>query len=308
MQTKLSHRSDPDTLFSRACPPEIVSQIIQGLWDEPQSPRERARLSASVPLVCHTWLCLFASIAWRDIHLPLPLSAHQPIRLLTRPTYGRPKRSDDLWGDTTLSQRADESCRSLAFDFDQQPRATSKGSSTILRYSTTDPAVRAISSALATVASQKRLPNLRHVVIKYANRTYETLFDLLGSHPFPSQVTHLTIEFAFDDAAVMSRATSLYSEQTIHRRRHQAKPPVSLSSVRRLSLSGMPMNAVVDTLEYFPNIETLDVTRASRLGHLKCLAPGIRNFVVNFDGSPFDSRDLDAVGAGGGLAQWSSSA
>ncbi|KAI0741425.1 hypothetical protein C8Q80DRAFT_1273860 [Daedaleopsis nitida] len=273
----------------RTFPPEIVHQIIHELWYEPQSPQDRAYLSKSICLVSHTWLCLYTRVAMRDVHLPLSLSANTLLNLLPDRT---PTQEKGLFIEAA-AEVTNYMCQSLTFHVDARVAANTQDLSpsppAIKYFSAIDPAANAVSSVLAAIPPQGPdcLPNLHHISIKYTDWAFEALFDLLGTHPLPAQITHLSLDFVFDKKSTGALAS--YISTTFLREGH---PVLEMPDVRHLSVRGMPAEIISDLLDSMPNLETLTIGGCSRLDVIGALPESVHTLVLSHPGEALTALDM----------------
>lgn len=255
-------------------PPELVSQILIELWSAPQSPLERTALFKNICGVNRTWLSLFARVAMRHVHIPTPLSADGFLRLLPERTLLQ--GMGDVFTEEA-SQLADKTCRSITFHVDgsASPRNVSSGPPVIKLYSDTDVAQNAVSTVLYMVTVLEHLPNLRHIALQYTDWGYDDIFDQLRVPVFPTQVTHLTVDFTFSAPALLPLAAYLKSLYTRH-----PQPRMTIPTLRHLSVSGVPTEFIMDIIRVCPNVETLEITNASRLCVLVPLPASVRMLVL----------------------------
>ncbi|KAI0367040.1 hypothetical protein BV20DRAFT_971148 [Pilatotrama ljubarskyi] len=273
-------------------PPELVEQILAEAWAAPQHPDERASLFTTLCKVNHIWLGLFLRVALRDVHIPCPLFARDFLRLL-------PERATSLGEADLFTAEAtalvSRLCRSLTFHVDgsvSRPGESAVGGEvpgepSIKLYSQTDAAPSAISTVLYMVSTFDYLPNLRHVALHYTDWGYDDLFDQLRLAIFPPEVTHLSLHYSFSAPALVPLAVYL---KTLYTRHHQAH--FSISTVRHLSVSGVPTEFVADMLEICPELETLEVAMPARLYVLAPLPKSVRTLVLNVPGLTLDREHM----------------
>ncbi|PIL24995.1 hypothetical protein GSI_12883 [Ganoderma sinense ZZ0214-1] len=258
-------------------PPELISLILSELWGAPQTPRERSALLKSIALVNRTWLALTACLASRDVHIPNPLNAEGFLRLLHKRT---PLPQSYNLFTIEANRVADELCRTITFyvsrsvppsDLSEDPAAVG-----LWLRSQTDDASVAVSTVLHHVTTHDRLPNLRHVSLRYTDRSFADVFDQVDAQKFPPQVTHLSINYSFTRPAKTSFVEylrSIYSRETAGR--------VTLPNVRHLSLSGVTPRFVAGILQVCTNVETLEITRPAGLFMFGPLPPSVRTLVLH---------------------------
>ncbi|KAI0693186.1 hypothetical protein C8T65DRAFT_668369 [Cerioporus squamosus] len=271
-------------------PSELVSQILTEAWDAEHTPEQRSELFNSICRVNKTWLALFMRVAMRDVHLPCPLDAEAFLRVI-------PERTNcDIF--TEEASRNADRCRSLTFHVDGRTPDSlhCDGESELKLFSDSDPTCSAISNVLYAISTLDSLPDLRHIAIKYIDWGYEDIFDQLRCNPFPAQVTHLSIDYAFSNA-VITPLTS-YLKHTYSR---QPSPRTILPNVRHLSMSGVPSEVVADMLEVCPNVETLEVINASKLSVLAPLPPSVRTIVLRYPWWPMGLEEMSWLTLGEAL-------
>lgn len=258
-------------------PPELISLILAELWGAPQTSEERLDLLKNVALVNRTWLALTACITSRDVHILNPLSAESFLRLLTKDTPAQ--EPHDLF-TMEANRVAGEICRSITFHVSRSVPVSGLSEDPadvgLWLGSQTDDASMAVSTLLHRVTAHDRLPNLRHVSLRYTDRSFADVFDQLDAQTFPPQVTHLSIDYSFTLPAMTSFAKYLRS---IYRR--ETVPRVTIPNLRHLSLSGVTPRFVVDMLHVCPNVETLEITHPTGLFMLGPLPPSVRTLVLH---------------------------
>ncbi|KAI0331440.1 hypothetical protein GY45DRAFT_1300876 [Cubamyces sp. BRFM 1775] len=259
-------------------PPELVEQIISELWAVPQSPQERTLLFKTLCRVSRMWLGLFLRVAMRDVHIPCPLFARDFLRLL--PERATTQGEADLFTAeaTALVNRL---CRSLSFHVNGgvSPTGAPVKEPAIKLYSQTDAAPTAISTVLYMVSTFEYLPNLRHVAINYTDWGYDDLFDQLRLAIFPSQVTHLSLQYAFSGRAILPLAVYLKALYTRHR-----QPRFTIPTLRHLTMSGVPTEFVADMLHVCPELETVEIANPARLYVIAPLPENVHTLVLRVPG------------------------
>ncbi|KAM5532366.1 hypothetical protein V8D89_013960 [Ganoderma adspersum] len=269
--------SSPKSCLPPWIPPELISLILAELWDAPQTSEERSVLLKNTALVNRTWLALAACITSRDVHVPNPLSAEGFLRLLTK---GTPAQEPHDLFTMEANRVAGEICRSITFHVSRSVPVSglSEGPAAVGLWlgSQTDDASIAVSTVLHRVTAHDRLPNLRHVFLRYTDRSFADVFDQLDAQTFPPQVTHLSIDYSFTRTATTYFAKYLRS---IYRR--ETAPRVTIPNVRHLSLSGVTPWFVVDMLHVCPNVEKLEITHPAGLFMCGPLPPSVRTLVLH---------------------------
>ncbi|KAI0731209.1 hypothetical protein C8Q76DRAFT_718047 [Earliella scabrosa] len=266
-------------------PHELVSQILDELWDAPHSEDERISLTQTLCLVNRTWLCLFLRIALRNVHLPYALSPELFLRLLPERTLN-PEECNPF--TIEASKLANTICRSITFHVDGRsvPEDDMDPSPAEIRvYSDTDPAANAVSTVLYMTTALQHLPNLQQISLQYTDWGYENVFEQLAAPYFPSQVTHLSIEFSFTAPALIPLSLYLKSMYSRH-----PNPRITLPNIRHLSVSGVPMEFVADMLKVCPNVETLEIMRPARLYALVPLPLSVHTLVLRHPGVALDQE------------------
>ncbi|RDX54276.1 hypothetical protein OH76DRAFT_1398590 [Lentinus brumalis] len=263
-------------------PSELVSQILAEAWNAPHTTDQRSELFRNICRVNKTWLALFMRVAMRDVYLPCPLDAEAFLRVI-------PERTNCDLFTAEASQNADR-CRSITFHVGgHNPDALlCDGESELKLFSDSDPSSSAVSNVLYAISTLDSLPNLRHIAVKYLDWGYEDIFEQLRFNPFPPQVTHLSVDYAFCSAAI-SPLTS-YLKHTYSRQ--PPSPRTILPNVRHLSMSGVPSEVVADMLEVCPNVETLEIINASKLSVLAPLPPSVRTIVLRYPWWPMGVEEM----------------
>ncbi|TFK51774.1 hypothetical protein OE88DRAFT_1658387 [Heliocybe sulcata] len=262
-------------------PAELYDTILRQLWLSKLSYEERIDLLISLPLVNKAWLSIFAPIAMTDAHIATPEYGLHYIQLLRETPFPEPK---GLW--TMATAAAASRCRSLTFHI--------RGDSTLFPvqlYRATNTMGDTLVSTLYTVAGLGFLPNLRRLSIEYSNWGFDDLFDHYRMIAFPKQITHLDLNYSYnenDPNVPRSLKEYLHGSYVRHR---CAK--CELSSIRSVSLSGVPIEFVRDILGVCPNTETLEVptTLADSLTSLHPLSSTVHTIILQTSqGAKRDAR------------------
>ncbi|KAI1796619.1 hypothetical protein LXA43DRAFT_986333 [Ganoderma leucocontextum] len=178
---------------------------------------------------------------------------------------------------------AGEMCRSITFHVARSvpPSRLSEDPAAVGLWlcSQTDDASMAVSTVLDKVTTLDCLPNLRHVSLRYTDRSYDDAFGQLDAQTFPPQVTHLSIDYSFTASAMTPFAKYLRS---VYEREAAAR--VTIPNVRHLSLSGVTPGFMVDMFRVCPNVETLEITHPVGLFMLGPLPPSVRTLVLHDPG------------------------
>ena len=265
-------------------PPELVSQILEELWALPLAIEERSAVFKNACLVNHAWLVLFLRVAMRHVHLPSPLDPSDYLRLLHERTAADGE-TDPFTAEA--SRLANHMCRSITFDIDgRSPPADDDGDGPcgepapeIKLYSDAD--TSGVSTVLYMVSALDRLPNLRHVALRYTDWGYDDVFAQLAAGAFPRQATQLSVEYAFTAPALAPLAVYL---KALYTRQDPGAPRGTVPGVRHLAVGGAPAEFVADMLEVCTGVETLELVYPSRLYVLAPLPASVRTVVVRQPG------------------------
>ena len=203
-----------------------------------------------------------------------------------------------LWVDGPFTAErihfANDACRSIAFYVDGRvPRAPGVpppgGPS---HHGAGEDGSRAISLVLRTISASRRLPNLRHIALRYTDIGFSDAFKHLEQDPFPPQVARLSIDYAFIDHPSLDAQGVLWllwTETRNNTRRFgplrdktrygTRAVPVTVSphirTLRHLALSGVMTAFMMAILQVCPHVETLQIAepsavRLSAIGPLPC--------------------------------------
>ncbi|CCL99663.1 uncharacterized protein FIBRA_01684 [Fibroporia radiculosa] len=271
-------------------PVELLETILLTAWTSPMTDDERATLFTSLCQVNHRFLSTFIPIALRDVHIPMPLSSEEYLRILReRATF---ERNDDyLMVDASAT--ANQLCRSLTFSVRHNPKATQLllGTPSILLYAADDPAASAISSTLYMVRMLDYLPRLRRVSIEYANWGFDDIGEQGRLLAFPDQVTHLDVRFTFTTRKYAELGAALRKDY--YRRWHAA---THLPGVRHLSVYGAPADFVSEMVWSCSNAETVHLDGLTPLDELIAFPATVRELGVHMGPTPLRRSDIEEWG------------
>jgi hypothetical protein len=226
-------------------PSEILEKIILEAWFLPLSVDDRITLMTSSLLVSKIWMTAFTRVSSRDVYIPCASYADQYFRIL---------REESPIYDEHTRTLPDYLCRSLTFQFhnvasDEVPMVQLFNDN--LRYG------ESLDYTLYTIRSLSYLPNLRHIVIEYANWAFDDLLDHYRLIAFPDQVTELELKYTFSECIPQPLIDGLRSSYV----QHQCLS-LSMPNVRLLSVVGAPASFVTDMASTCPNAEIItDVGR-----------------------------------------------
>ncbi|KAM5546306.1 hypothetical protein V8D89_000432 [Ganoderma adspersum] len=232
-------------------PPELISLILIRFWEAPLSSDERSASLQNIVLVNRTWLSLIAPIACRDVHLFNHGNANNFITSLQNFDYHK-----DLF-TTEANRIVHETCRSITVHANGNPQRADLFNATPAFWDPKSFGInQAIHCAMDGVHERKSLPNLRHVSLRYTDWVYDDIILQAEYAPFPRQVTHLSVNYYCFSA-----------------------------SIRRLTLSGMPVGLMVIMLQLVcPKVETLELAHPAQLSALAPLPPTMRTLVLCYPG------------------------
>ncbi|KAI0073266.1 hypothetical protein K474DRAFT_1666819 [Panus rudis PR-1116 ss-1] len=254
--------TSPDDVSRLLLPVEIIEKIVTETWLSPMSNGERTSLFVSLCLVNHTWLETFVRIFLKDVHILSPSFAERYIALFREKSRDE---TDEAYLLSGISATANRACRTITFRIEQDlanPSFTAPTRNSRLANNGHAPA-DTISDLLHTISSLNYLPNLRHVTVEYVNGSFDDLFDHARLLSFPSQVTHLSLNYLHPKQKPSDRLSF---------------PLWKMPNVRTLCLSGMPTAYVTALIATCPNINHLELADIPTSPDLKPLPMGIFSF------------------------------
>ena len=271
-------------------PPELISLILTKFWEAPLSSDERSASLQTIALVNRTWLSLIVPIACRDVHLFNHRNANNFVTSLQNFDHHR-----DLF-TTEANRIVDETCRSITVHANGNPQRADLSNVTPAFWDPKSFKInQAIYWAMKGAHQRKSLPNLRHVFLRYTDWVYNDIVLQADHAPFPRQVTHLSVDYSFTTSAPPFKPSPTVLEWTRKWYRHS----YFAASIRRLSLSGMPVELVAIMVQLVcPKVETLELARpiATQMAALAPLPPGMRTLVLCYPGVTVDKETMASWG------------
>ncbi|PIL28782.1 hypothetical protein GSI_08826 [Ganoderma sinense ZZ0214-1] len=262
---------DRELPHSPCIPPELVSLILIKLWEAPLSSHERSSSLRNISLVNRTWHTLIAPIASSDVHVFSYDNAHA----LSENIYVHCHYRDSFIGDARWLAR--EMCHCLTFHANGNPLGADLSKATPAFWESFG-FNQAIATFMYAVAWYDRLPNLRHVSIRYTDWVYNDIVLHAEYGCFPRHVTHLSVHHSFSaPACAPSFDTPIIQKWVRGRGRH---PPTNFGCIRHLLLSGMPMAFMATLVLMCPKMETLEIAHPSQLAVLTLLPATLRTLVL----------------------------
>ena len=269
--------------------PELVYQILEHLWEEPCTSESRAVLLKNVVLVNRTWLALAARIASRDAY---PYSHHNPSTFL-RPITKLYSSEDnhDLFS-TEIAHVATQFCRSLTFDLDKSLQGHHLNKEGLIDI--------VVPLALRLPSAPHYLPNLRKISLLCSDWDHNDIFQHIRRWGFPSQVTHLSLSYAFMgvwEGMSDQRGLDVANALTWIYHPNPGPRPAFLPGLRHLALSGVPKPFAVLMLKHVcPYVETLELTHpaAGQLPALAPFPPSTRTLLLRYPGVALSATQMAA--------------
>ncbi|PIL28792.1 hypothetical protein GSI_08836 [Ganoderma sinense ZZ0214-1] len=255
---------------SPCIPPKLVSLILIKLWEAPLSSHERSSSLKNISLVNRTWHALVAPIASSDVHVFSYDNAHA----LSVNIYVHYHHRDRFIGDARWLAR--EMCHSLTFHANGNPLGADLSKATpafweSFRFN------QAIVNLMDAVTWYDRLPNLRHVSIRYMDWVYNDIILQAVFGCFPRHVTHLSVHYSFTAPATAPSFDTRRIQKWLREGRYR---PTKFMCIRHLSLSGMPMAFMATLVLMCPKMETLEIAHPSQLAVLPPLPATLRTLVL----------------------------
>ncbi|KAM5546179.1 hypothetical protein V8D89_000305 [Ganoderma adspersum] len=253
-------------------PPELISLIIIKLWEGLLSSDERSASLQNIVLVNRNWLALIAPIASHDVHLFNYRNANAFLTSIPKSCYHR-----DLFS-SAANKLVNETSRSITFHANGNPSRSDLSNATPTFWESFD-INQAIACVMRRVTQANWLPNLQHISFRYTDWIYDDIIRQAEYGYLPRQVTHLSVDYSFTApaASAPSFESPMVLEWTCNWYRHSCFS----ASIRRLSLSGMPVGLVAIMLQLVcPKVETLELAHRAQLAALVPLPPTMRTLVL----------------------------
>jgi hypothetical protein len=258
-----SHKTIPQL------PAELMEAIISAAWRLPMSSNERILFMRASALVNSTWADVFDLVSSRDVYIPSgQFCDHfiQRLRTGTQPPAVAPPYSYFGWffdyfrgpvskPSIEQARSANLACQSITIQITNPAKCIGQKSGSPMRL----PMSGVLDHLLENIDVWSLTPNLRRLSIEYVDAGFEDIFKRAGLAALPTQLTHLDLRYAFNDATPGWFVDSLRMRQERQRWIWWIAPFVT-----RLSVSGAGENTVQDVLRVCPNAQILEVDGCER--------------------------------------------
>ncbi|KAJ7867589.1 hypothetical protein B0H13DRAFT_1511944, partial [Mycena leptocephala] len=220
-------------------PAELMEAIISAAWRLPMSSNERILFMRASALVNSTWADVFDLVSSHDVYIPSGQFCDHFIQRLRTGTQ-----------PPAQARSANLACQSITIQITNPAKCIGQKSGSPMRL----PMSGVLDHLLENIDVWSLTPNLRRLSIEYVDAGFEDIFKRAGLAALPTQLTHLDLRYAFNDATPGWFVDSLRMRQKRQRWIWWIAPFVT-----RLSVSGAGENTVQDVLRVCPNAQILEV-------------------------------------------------